>query len=802
MDINYKVLPTFAKIHQDPGPYIFVMGPVGSGKSSGCIFQAFLNAMRQKPDKDGVRHSRHLVIRATYPALKSTTINSWIDWFKDKITITYSTPIVGKIRYPLSDGTTVDMIVYFIAVDDDRSAEKLRSLEVTSAHLNEASELTLNTFQIVKTRVGRFPAAKDGGPVRPFIIFDYNAVSTEHWLYKLAEEQKPEGHHFYRQPPAVLKIDGQYVVNPDAENLANLSEDYYKNIIMGSDDDFISVNLMNNYGEIKRGRPVYKDYVDVQHYSSEPLKPLHGVPVVIGIDFGLCYTDKIRVLTNHGWKYFEDVDVKVDKVLSRNPTNGEIAWVKPNFKVKEWHDGPMLRFSTFNAKFEVTPEHRIPVTTATSTDVRFMTAQEAMTSPGRKYVDVTSVNTQACPKTLFGYDAEALVRMLGWYLSEGSADKNINRVTIANNNTDNLKTIAELVTRLGCAPNIAPKSVRFSDAKLKKLLSPTHALFDTKRVPLWMYHIGAPLIEAFIESFTQGDGYVRVRANGSIEETCSTSSTYLRDDLIALAQLAGYYASWSATPPRKHWYEKEQRYIVSTRDNYIIRFKKRAKRVALLKPKWEEFHYTGYRYCLNVPWHTLYIMQDGTPSWNGNTPSAVFTQQQPDGSVIVFDEICTENCGIQEFSKDYLWPRITTKYPHIMNNFTCVCDPAAAQRSINDAKASIQVLKEAGLPVKLARSNVFTERREAVIYFLRMFNKFKLGPDCPMLRKGFISEYKYDAAKTVDGVLYKEKPTKNEYSHPHDALQYAMMEYVHKRNRNHLFRERRKYTAASQIGGY
>ena len=44
MDIDYQVLPTFAKIHRDPNPFLFVMGPVGSGKSSGCIFQAFFNA--------------------------------------------------------------------------------------------------------------------------------------------------------------------------------------------------------------------------------------------------------------------------------------------------------------------------------------------------------------------------------------------------------------------------------------------------------------------------------------------------------------------------------------------------------------------------------------------------------------------------------------------------------------------------------------------------------------------------------------------------------------------------------------
>ena len=103
MDVVYKVSNTFAQIHRDPNPMIFVMGPVGSGKSSGCIWHAVLNAMKQHPDSDGVRHYRHLVVRATYPALRSTVIKTWIEWFKDKITITYTTPILGKLRYPLAD---------------------------------------------------------------------------------------------------------------------------------------------------------------------------------------------------------------------------------------------------------------------------------------------------------------------------------------------------------------------------------------------------------------------------------------------------------------------------------------------------------------------------------------------------------------------------------------------------------------------------------------------------------------------------------------------------------------------------
>ncbi len=475
LDIDYKVVPTFCKVHRDTNPYIFVMWPVGSVKSTGCIFHAFLNAMRQKPDHNGVRHCRHLVVRATYPSLRASTIKTWISWFKDKITMNYGIPITGRIRYPMEDGTTVDMEVVFLAVDDEQSTEKLRSLEVTSAHINEAAEISEYTFSMLKTRYNRFPAKKDGGCVNPFIILDYNAVSTDHWLYKMAEETKPKKHSFYKQPPAVTKLpNGEYKVNPDADNAENLDDEYYSMNVLGADEDFINVNIMNNYGEVCYGRPVYKDYDDNIHFTGETILPLREVPVIIGVDQGL-------------------------------------------------------------------------------------------------------------------------------------------------------------------------------------------------------------------------------------------------------------------------------------------------------------------------------------------TPAAIFTQQAPDGRVLIFDEITTLDCSLQEFCQDHLWPKITTKYPWITSNFKVVCDPATKQRSMNDAKAGFDVLKDNGLPVYIAKSNTFTDRKEAVVHYLRMRDKFKLGVGCPVLRKGFLSEYKYDEHRTVQGVMYKDKPSKNEYSHIHDALQYAMMEYVHKKPKK-LFAQganlHRKYRAASSIGGY
>jgi len=70
-----------------------------------------------------------------------------------------------------------------------------------------------------------------------------------------------------------------------------------------------------------------------------------------------------------------------------------------------------------------------------------------------------------------------------------------------------------------------------------------------------------------------------------------------------------------------------------------------------------------------------------------------------------------------------------------------------------------------------------------VISFLRKVNGFALGPQCLYLRKGFISEFKFDKkrlnmmnVRNDNTVMFKEKWEKNIYSHVSEALQYAALE--------------------------
>lgn len=461
-NLNYNANQTFAQIHQDPSKYIFCRGPVGSGKSSGCIWHILLNAFKQHPQYGGIRRSRYGVIRASYPALKSTVIKSWEHWFRDLITIVYDVPIRGLIKMPHPDGKTeVQIELVFIALDREDNVNKLQSLELTGAHINEAAEIPRGIHQMLKSRVKRYPAKSDGGVVDGFIIADYNSVPTDHWLFNIAEEEKPPKHAFYHQPSALLMVpegdgdivdvDGNcYKVNPDADNIENLEDDYYEDQVYGAEADWVNVMILNNYGELRSGKPVYKEYMDAVHFNDKLLGPMQGIPILIGMDLGL-------------------------------------------------------------------------------------------------------------------------------------------------------------------------------------------------------------------------------------------------------------------------------------------------------------------------------------------TPACTFSQLTPTGKFITFDEITTEDCSIEAFCHDLLKPHIQNNYPRF--NYTLIVDPAATQRSPNDARAAVDIIKKAGLAYRTARSNNDRKRRESVIYFLRKLGGFEIGPKAPMLRKGFISEYKFEkkrmALVNVRGSnteMFKEKPEKNIFSHVHDAEQYAALE--------------------------
>lgn len=295
-DFVYNAEPTLAKFHLSKSPVKYVEGPWGSGKSTGCVFEILMRAMRQQP-KNGVRRSRWAIVRNTYPELKSTTIKTFQRWVPQNVApVVYTVPIQCKFVQKLADGTVMDLEVVFMALDGPEDAAKLLSLEVTGFYVNEAREIIWEVFEPLIGRKGRYPETeKDAegnvtyGPTEPGVILDSNAPRTSHWLYeKFHTGKTPEGWELFQQPPAVYfdVATDQWVVNPDAENLSHLPDGYYQEqLALG--EEHIRVNLACEPGMTRKGKPIFSKYSDVKHVAKEVLLPKRGTSILLGVDFGL-----------------------------------------------------------------------------------------------------------------------------------------------------------------------------------------------------------------------------------------------------------------------------------------------------------------------------------------------------------------------------------------------------------------------------------------------------------------------------------------------------------------------------------
>jgi len=270
----------------------FIMGPLGSGKTIAAVQRILAQMSEQEPNAQGVRPTRWLAIRNTYPDLMGTTVKDFCSIFEGLGTMKYGglEPPTFRVHFELEDGTQVKSEVIFLALDREDAIRKLRGYQVTSVWLNETTQLQKSILDMADLRHGRYPSTVDGGVAATWhgMLGDTNAPDEDSFYYTLAEESRPEGWEFFRQPGGVLPVENssEWVSNPDAENLANLPDGYYTQGLQGKSQDWIKVMLSNEYAFTVDGRPVHPEFIDSIHTTAEPIEVDHRYPLIIGIDFG------------------------------------------------------------------------------------------------------------------------------------------------------------------------------------------------------------------------------------------------------------------------------------------------------------------------------------------------------------------------------------------------------------------------------------------------------------------------------------------------------------------------------------
>ena len=108
-----------------------IVGPLGSGKTTTTIQKLLKLAITAPVDRNGLRRSRWVAIRNTYPDLETTTIPDFREVFTDDIgEFKHSNPPQYNADIPLADGTRAVFQFWFLALDKPDDVKKLRGFQL------------------------------------------------------------------------------------------------------------------------------------------------------------------------------------------------------------------------------------------------------------------------------------------------------------------------------------------------------------------------------------------------------------------------------------------------------------------------------------------------------------------------------------------------------------------------------------------------------------------------------------------------------------------------------------------------
>ena len=298
----YIPSPTAMEFHKDDTFVKLIVGPYGSGKSTLCI-QDIINRTCQMPIwYEGRRKARVAIVRNTSGELHSTTLKTWLAWFADLGDIRKRQKPYLMYEHIFNDGHgMVELEAIFLALDRPDDVAKVKSLELTFVYLNELSELPANAIAHFKGRInGRYPSKSFcPDPYWSGIIADSNPCDTSHWMYRDFVENPTPSYKLYRQPPGLLKVDGKWVRNPNADNASHLADDYYEKLAEGQKDDFVKVFCLGDWGVVEIGKRVYPEFSSDFH-ACDHIDALQGEPLYLGVDFGLTPACVVTQLTTRG----------------------------------------------------------------------------------------------------------------------------------------------------------------------------------------------------------------------------------------------------------------------------------------------------------------------------------------------------------------------------------------------------------------------------------------------------------------------------------------------------------------------
>lgn len=276
----------------------FIVGPIGSTKTTASLMKIAYEAKRMAKGKDGIRRSRVAVVRNTRQMLLDSTIKDFLNLFPEGQAGLYQRT---ELKFILKFDD-VECEILFRGLDDANDVRRLLSLQLSYAMCDEVREINPDVFNALTGRVGRYPNGlmvphrpewgvdEKGNPIQGCVDDQgrqlkkiwgaTNPADADSFWEQYLTDFDPHKVHVTIQP------SGR---SPNADWVQHLPSNYYEDLMVGKSDEWISVYVDGHWGTSLAGKPVFRSFNPDFHVADQPLHPiLNGMrPLLVGMDFGL-----------------------------------------------------------------------------------------------------------------------------------------------------------------------------------------------------------------------------------------------------------------------------------------------------------------------------------------------------------------------------------------------------------------------------------------------------------------------------------------------------------------------------------
>jgi len=410
---------------------------------------------------------------------------------------------------------------------------------------------------------------------------------------------------------------------------------------------------------------------------------------------GSCMTPDTEILTDSGWKRFDELD-QTEKVATLNTENNLLEYHKPTGYICEPFEGNLNCAKNGLIEYEVTPNHNMYASICESLTHKklnlkliqsekihgknFHVKRDAVWVGEEKetfiipaltfeehieesYIDnLISKKNKMFNKMFEKYGCDKEIKMdkwlefFGFWLAEGwtSKTKGLHQVGVSQvKDNGTLEYMFNLLTEIGYKPTYTKdkKQVRVFDKQLWEYLSQFGNAYE-KYIPKEILNLSPRQLNILLKWFIVGDGcieknkYARMRGY--------TTSVELANNLQELALKIGITAT--ITNRGKRISQIKGRTINNRYDSLVINFgkhpdvSKHNKANPLIKSEHQyNKYYSGNVYCVEVKNHVIYVRRNGKSMWIGNSHlkdlqllSGVTGKLQSDGLI---DKVQFVLCG-------------------------------------------------------------------------------------------------------------------------------------------------------------